>query len=127
MYRLSVTATTDASGDATVYLPAAADTLSAAVTGRVLCFIYSKTDFDNGVDITVTSEATGQAIVTLTNQNASGTFYPRVPVQDETGADATLDGTRKMREPVYLVNDRIKIVVAAGGNAKTGTFKSIVG
>lgn len=114
-----VSLTTDASGDATGYTP--------NVTGRVLAIRYVKTDFADGVDFTITAEATGQAILTLTNQNASGSFYPRVPVQDEAGADATLDGTRKMREPVVLAHDRVKIVVASGGDTKTGAVHVIVG
>ena len=114
-----VSLTTDASGDVTGYAPSS--------TGRVLGIRYVKTDFDNGVGFTITAEATGQAILTLTNQNSSGSFYPRVPVQDDAGADATLDGTRKMREPVVIVNDRVKIVVASGGNAKTGAVHVLIG
>lgn len=117
--RHTVALTTAADGSATGYTP--------NVTGRILGIRYVKTDFDNGVDFAITLEATGQAVLTLTDQNASGSFYPRVPVQDDVGADATLDGTRKMREPVVAVNDRVKIVIAQGGNVKSGTVYVIVG
>lgn len=117
--RHSIPVTTAADGSATVYSP--------AVTGRILAVGYVKTDFTDGVDVTVTLEATGQAVLTWTNVNASVVVYPRVPVQDEAGADATSDGTRKLREPVVAVNDRVKFVVAAGGNAKIGTFYVVVG
>jgi hypothetical protein len=117
--RYSVSLTTASDGTATGYTP--------PVNGRILAVIYQKTDFANGVDFTITLEATGEPILTLTDQNASGTFYPRVPVQDAAGADATLDGTRKMREPVRAADDRVKIVIAQGGSVKTGTVLVVVG
>jgi hypothetical protein len=111
--------TTASDGSATAYTP--------VVTGRVLAVIYAKTDFADGVDFTVTAEATAQAIYTGTNVNASAVVYPRVPVQDETGANATLDGTRLLREPVVVANDRIKCAVASGGSVKTGTITLVIG
>lgn len=115
-----VTITTDASGDGTGYTP--------NVTGRILAIRYVKTDYDNGVDFTITLEATGEAILTGTNINASQSFYARVPTQDEAGADAlyAAAGT-KVRDGVVAANDRVKIVIAQGGNAKTGKFHVIVG
>ena len=117
--RQSISLTTSAGGAATGY--------SERVTGRILAVVYTKIDFDNGVDFTITLEATGEAILTLTDQNSSAAIYPRVPVQDATGVDATLDGTRKMREPVVAAHDRVKVVVAQGGNVKSGTIAVIVG
>lgn len=115
-----VTITTDASGDGTGYTP--------NVTGRILGIRYVKTDYDNGVDFTITLEATGEAILTGTNINASQSFYPRAPVQDEAGADALFAaGGTKLRDPVAAARDRVKIVVAQGGNAKTGAFHVMVG
>lgn len=114
-----VTLTTDASGDVIGYTP--------VVSGRVLGVRYVKTDFANGADITVTAEATGEAILALTDQNASGTFYPRQQVHGATGTGLTYDGTRTMNEPVAVANDRIKIVVAQGGDTKTGTVHVVVG
>lgn len=114
-----VSLTTDSNGDATGY--------TNRVTGRILGIVYAKTDFANGVDFTITLDTTGQAILTLTNQNSGAAFYPRVPVHDEAGAGATLDGTRAMRDCVVAADDRVKIVVAQGGNTKTGTVSVIVG
>jgi hypothetical protein len=46
-------------------------------------------------------------VLTLTNIAADTMYYPRVPVQDETGADALYAaGGTKLREPVYVANDR---------------------
>jgi hypothetical protein len=117
--RHTVALTTDASGDCTAYSP--------SVAGRVLAVIYTKNNFDNGVDITVSTNTTLQTIVTLTDINASAVKYPRVPVHDEAGVAATLDGTRAMREPVTAAGEEIKIVVAQGGNAKLGSITLIVG
>ncbi len=117
--RHEVTITTDASGDGTGY--------TSALTGRIHAIRYVKTDYDNGVDFTITLEKTGEAILTGTNINATDSFYPRVPVDDEAGADALFAaGGTKLRDKVAAANDRVKIVVAQGGNAKSGTFHVIV-
>lgn len=120
--RQSISVTTDASGDATVY--------STVFTGKIHTIRYVRpgsSPLDNGADATITLESTGQAVLTLTNFGAaSATFYPRVPVHDEAGAAATLDGTRAMRDQVVGVNDRLKIVIAQGGNALSGSFTLVV-
>ena len=113
--RHEVAITTDASGDATGYTP--------AVTGRVLGVRYVKTDYDNGVDFTITLEDTGEAVLTGTNINASQSFYPRVVMDDEAGADALLAAAgEEQRVPVVAVNDRVKIVVAQGGDTQNRTL-----
>lgn len=117
--RHPVSLATDSSGNATGYTP--------HVSGRVLAVIYGKVDFANGVDITVTAEATAQPILALTDQNASGTFYPRQQVHGATGTGLTTDGTRLLVEPVVVANDRVKVVVAQGGDTKTGTVTLVVG
>lgn len=117
--RLPISLTTAADGSATGY--------TANFSGRVLGIVYAKTDFSDGVDFTITLEATAEPILTLTNQNASAVFYPRVQVHDATGVGATLDGTRLMREPVTAADDRVKVVIAQGGDTKTGTVTVIVG
>ncbi len=50
-----------------------------------------------------------------------------MPVQDNAGADLTYDGTHKVYEPVALAVDRVKIVIANGGDAKSGALHIIVG
>ena len=117
--RHDISLTTDGDGDVTAYSP--------HVTGRVLAVIYTKTDFANTADITVTAEATGEPIVTLTDITASAVRYPRVGVHDATGAAATLDGTRLYRDCVTLVRDRVKVVVAQGGATKIGTITVVIG
>lgn len=117
--RHEVPITTDASGDGTSYTP--------EVTGRVLGIRYVKNNYANGVDFTVTLEDTGEAVMVGTDVNASASFYPRVGVTDAAGAAATLDGTRLYRDAVVAVRDRVKIVVAQGGDTKSGTFHVVIG
>lgn len=120
-HSISVTTATD--GSATVYT-------SAAITGRILAIHYIKPStggFDNGSTMTATLEATGEPIWAEANVNASAIRYPRAGVHDAVGVAATLDGTRLARDYVYAVKDRVKIVVASGGNTKAATINIIVG
>ena len=118
--RYVVPVTVDASGDATAYTP--------VVTGRVLQIHYVKTDFANGVDFTITSEATGQSLWTQADQNASAVKAPRQPTYDGVGAASLYAaGGEPVEDHIYLANDRVKIVVAQGGVSKTGTFHIVIG
>lgn len=111
--------TTDASGDVVGYTP--------VVTGRILQIRYVKTDFADGIDVDVTLETSAVIVWDEDNVNASKTVLPRQGVHGTDGVAATLDGTRLMREPVYAARERVKVVVAAGGAAKTGTFYILIG
>jgi len=120
--RLPVTVTTDASGDGTGYV-------YAGPGGNVLAIRYVKVDYDNTADFTITDDVTGQAILTVANVTASTSYYPRAQVHDTAdGSVMTLDGTRKSAAPVPVgAGGRIKIVVAQGGNVKSGTFHVLLG
>lgn len=118
--RQSIALTTIADGSCTAY--------SGVITGRILSVIFTNTDFAAGVDLTITLEDTGEPILTLTDANASAVYYPRVPIKDEVGADALFAaGGTKQRGCVTAAQDRVKVVVAQGGNVKTGTIKIVVG
>ncbi len=113
--RLTVSVTTAADGSATAY--------SAPVTGELSQIRYVKTDFDNGSTITITSEATGETLWAETGVNASATRAPRQATHSTAGAAALFAaGGAAVNDKIALANDRIKIVIAAGGNVKTGTF-----
>ena len=113
--RHEVVVTTAADGSATAYSP--------IVTGKLSQIRYVKTDFADGVDFTITAEATGETIWTDTNINASETVAPRQPTHDTAGAAAVYAaGGSAVLDKIALANDRVKIVIASGGNAKTGTF-----
>ena len=119
MRRYRVVATTAADGTATAY--------SARLAGKVHSIRYVKTDFADGVDFTITAEATGENIWTESNVNATADRYPRAPTHSQAGAAALYaSGGTGVLAPIALASDRVKIVLAQGGNTKTGTFHILV-
>lgn len=113
--RKSVTIITAADGSGTGYIDVA--------FGRVVSLSYVKVDYADGVDFTITVESTGQSLWTDTNINAAETVYPVVPANlGGTGAASTLTEV-----PIVMAADRIKIVIAAGGDTKSGTFVAVIG
>ncbi|MRV72559.1 hypothetical protein GJ700_12660 [Duganella sp. FT92W] len=119
MRRLSVPVVTAADGSATVY--------SEAVTGKVSQIRYVKTDFADGATFTITAEATGETIWNETGVNASATRAPRQATHSTAGAAALYAaGGAAVNDQIGIANDRIKIVIANGGNAKAGTFHIVL-
>lgn len=117
--RYAVSLTTDASGDCVAYSP--------VVTGKISQIRYVKTDFDNGVDFTVTSEATGETIWAQNDVNASVTIAPRQATHSTAGAASLYAaGGTAVTDKIALAKDRVKIVVAQGGNVKTGTIHIVL-
>lgn len=116
-----VTATTDASGNATVYLPSAGK-----CRGELESIHYDKIDFATGVDFTITDEVTGESLWTQSNVDASAVVRPRAPSHDQLGAARLYaSGGTAVGTKIGIVS-RIKIVIAQGGNAKTGKFRAII-
>lgn len=114
-----VTVTTAADGSATAY--------SGVVTGKISTIRYVKTDFADGVDFTVTAEATGESIWAENDVNASATRAPRQATHSTAGAAALYAaGGAAVNDKITLANDRVKIVIASGGDTKTGTFHIIL-
>lgn len=114
--RVTVDVTTDADGAATAF----SDPIEYGMLSQIR---YVKDDFDNGSTITVTSEATGETLWTEANVNASATRAPRQATHGTDGAASLYAGGGvAVQDKIAIVNDRIKIVVASGGNAKFGTF-----
>ena len=116
----TVSITTDASGDSTDYS-------SEVFNGKLSCLAYIKTDFADGVDFTITSELTGQTLWTEANVNAAVTVAPRQATHSTAGvASLYAAAGEPVEAPIYLVNERVKIVTAQGGNVKTGAIRIIV-
>lgn len=117
--RHTVTVTTAADGSATAYSP--------IVTGKLSQIRYVKTDFAVGVDFTITSEATGETLWTEANVDASTTRAPRQATHGTDGVAAlyAAAGTA-VNDKIALAKDRVKIVIANGGNAATGTFHIVM-
>lgn len=111
----TVTVTTAADGTATAY--------SYWLSGFIESIQYLKTDFANGVDFTITADATGENLWTESNVDAAKTVKPRAPTHSTAGVAALYAaGGTAVNDRIALGRDRVKIVIAQGGNAKVGTF-----
>lgn len=117
--RVAVTVTTAADGSATAY--------SDVLTGKLSQIRYVKTDFANGSTFTITAEATGETLWTESNVDASATRAPRQATHSTAGAAALYAaGGAAVNDQIALAIDRIKIVIAAGGDTKTGVFHFVL-
>jgi hypothetical protein len=116
-YRLVVT--TAADGTATAFSP--------RIAGKIHAIRYVKTDFATGVDFAITADATGENIWTESNVDATTDRYPRAPTHSQAGAAALYAaGGAAVLSPIAIASDKIKIVIAQGGNTKTGTFHILI-
>ena len=119
--RHTVAVTTDASGNSTDYT-------TNIVNGRILSVKYTKTDFADTVDFTITTEGTAQNVWVEANVTDTKTVAPRQATHSTSGVASLYAGSGEpVEDCVVAVNERIKIVVAAGGDTKSGTFDIIVG
>jgi hypothetical protein len=117
--RFEVTVTTASDGSATAYTP--------YLSGYIQSIQYVKTDYADGVDFTITAEANGQAIWSESDVNAAVTKAPRLAVHTVAGAAALYaSGGVAVLDRIALGRDRVKIVLAQGGSAKTGKFVIMV-
>lgn len=114
-----VTVTTASDGTATAYSP--------YVSGRLTAIHYVKTDYANGVDFTITSEAVGETLWGENDVNASATRRPRAATHTTAGAASLYaSGGTAVNDLIRLSRDRVKIVIASGGDTKTGTFHIVM-
>ncbi len=119
MRRYKVSVTTAADGSATAYTP--------RVAGEIHSIHYVKGDFADGVDFTITSEATGESLWAESNVNASAVRYPRQATHSNAGvASLFASGGTAVQARAAVASDRVKIAIAQGGNAKTGVFHVLV-
>lgn len=117
MRRFVVPITVDESGDAEVFSP--------VLSGKLVSFRYVKAGaggFEDGVDFIVTSEATGATLWSEESVNASATRHPRAPTHTTAGAAALYAASGAVNSKIALSQDRVKIVVADGGDETTGTL-----
>lgn len=117
--RFNVAVTTAADGSATVYSP--------YVSGFLHQIQYVKTNFADGVDFTITAEATGETLWTESNVNAAAVKAPRQATHSTAGvASLYAAGGSAVNDRIALGRDRVKIVIASGGNATTGAFNILI-
>lgn len=111
---------TNASGDATVYLTHGENRKP---NGFLVCLIYTPGTIDTGADLTVTSEGRGIPILTKANAGTDVVFYyPRALI------NAVADGAESTNpsEFIPIKDERIKLVVANGGNGGVGSIEAIL-
>ncbi len=108
---VTIPVTTDAGGAATA--------TRVGLNGRVLSVIFDSGNMtDTTVDCTVTDDLSGAAIATFTNQ-ATATKAKRYPMVPALQPDGTALAVPKATETT--VTGRVKVVIAQGGNVKSGT------
>lgn len=110
--RFTVNVTTDDQGAAVVYSP--------QCNGLVRTVEYVKPTSDGldvATDIDIIADVSGAVIWTNDDLSASKVIHPLTQAQDNTGADIT-----GAYAPICLADERIKITVANGGDAASGTF-----
>jgi hypothetical protein len=116
--RFKVTVTTAADGTATAYTP--------RISGKIHQIEYVKdgvNGYANGVDFTITGEATGINLWTQADVNVSAVVAPRLPTHSQAGvASLYAAGGTAVQDKIALAGDRVKIVLAQGGAAKVGAF-----
>lgn len=111
---------TDASGDATVYL---SHGLSRKPNGFLVALKYTPGTLDTGADLTITGEDSGIPILTKANAGTSNVFYyPRALLNAVADGSAATSGT----EFIPIKDERIKVVIAQGGNAGAGSIEAIL-
>lgn len=117
--RVSVSVTTAADGSATV--------LSEPVTGLLSQVRYVKTDFADGSTFTITNEHTGETLWGESAVNASATRAPRQATHSTAGvASLYAAAGTAVQDKVALAGDKIKIVIASGGDTKSGMFHFMI-
>lgn len=122
MRRYKVTITTAADGTAIGYTP--------RIAGEVHQIEYVKdgsNGYANGVDFTITGEATGINLWTQNDVNASAVIAPRQATHSQAGvASLYATGGTAVQARVALSGDRVKIALAQGGSAKVGVFHVLI-
>lgn len=117
--RFHVDITTASDGSATAYTP--------YLSGKLAAIHYVKTDFTDGVDFTITSDVTGETLWTESNVNAAKVCRPRGATHSNAGVAALYAaGGTAVNDIIRLSRDRVKIVIASGGDSKIGEFIVVI-
>jgi hypothetical protein len=116
MKKVYVKATTAADGSASV-------TSTTWTIGKLYALAYLPGTIDTGATITVTCEGPqSKALLTKASAGTSNvTFYPR-DLQNAVADGAALTGTAGGDRTAPILDGKIKLVVASGGNVLTGAI-----
>ncbi len=111
---LEVTLSTDASGDVTAYTPP-----NITGPGIIRAIKYEYGNLANTLDLTITGEKSALPILSYTNVPAADAWFYPVAAANKA-ADGSASSLTEV--PVFILNERIKIVGAQGGASKAGTI-----
>ena len=116
MRKITLTATTDASGNATV-------NSTQNILGKLYAILYKPGTIDTGATITVTTQGVfAKPLLTKASAGTSDTlYYPRDLVH-AVADGAALTGTSGGDRCLPLLNGCLRLVVASGGNTLTGSI-----
>jgi len=111
---------TDASGNATVYI---APSINRGLNGFLVCLKYTPGTIATGADLTITGETSGIPIMTKADAGTSNVFYyPRALLNAVADGAAGSSGS----EFIPIKDERIKVVIAQGGNGGVGAIEATV-
>ena len=110
MKKVIINVTVNSSGDGSAF--------GKSVVGALYAVQLIDGTFADGVDVTITAEQGDLSIPLLVKAdfNANSIYYPRVLEALNT------DGTALATHTMPLVAGRPKVLIAAGGNATSGSF-----
>ena len=112
--------TTDAGGAAEVFLTHG---INRPLNGLLMSLRYRPGTIDTGADLTITGETSGVPILTVTDAGTSDvSYYPRSPLNEVASGAVGASGS----EIIPIHNERIKVVVAQGGNVTAGSIEAIL-
>lgn len=115
IFSVQATITTTSGGAATVYL-------GSKILGLLVALKYSPGTLDTGAGLTITGEDSGIPILTKASAGTSDVwYYPRAPANQVADGAAITNSA----EMVPILSEKIKVVVASGGNEKTGSIEAI--
>ena len=111
---------TDASGDATVYITPG---INRGFNGFIVEIKYTPGTIATGADLTITCEGSGRPVMSKSDAGTSTVFYyPRALLNAvANGAEAS-----NASEFIPIKDERIKVVIAQGGNGNSGSIEAIV-
>ncbi len=110
--RYSATITTTPDGAATVYV-------GHEFRGKVVAIKYAPGSLATGAGLVITGETYGVPILTKASAGTADVwYYPRAPANQVADGAAITNS----QEHVWLYDERIKVVVAAGGDTKAGAI-----
>ena len=117
MKRQIITYTTAADGSATAYAPS-----PNTILGELYAIHYRPGTTDTGATVTVTceSDSSKPLLTKATAGTSNAWFYPRDLVHAVLDG-AALTGTSGGDRCKPLINGKLRLVVASGGNATTGS------